>query len=100
MCHGGLTGAILGGLVLASGVKPSIHVAVVSALMFFAIIFAIRNLLPQQVDAEKMAEKYDLLNTVGSDFHGKTKPRIKLGFTECNGNEQAIYEMLKEVMPV
>ncbi len=48
---GGLTGAMLGGLVLASGVKPSIHVAAVSALMFFAIIFAIRNLLPQQVDA-------------------------------------------------
>ena len=33
---------------------------------------------------ERMAEKHDLLKTVGSDFHGKTKPSIKLGHIGCH----------------
>jgi predicted metal-dependent phosphoesterase TrpH len=45
---------------------------------------------------ERMAEKYNLLKTVGSDFHGKTKPSIKLGHTGCHRAEQALYNILKE----
>ena len=45
---------------------------------------------------ERMAEKYNLLKTVGSDFHGKTKPSIKLGHIGCHSAEQALYNILKE----
>jgi len=31
----------------------------------------------------EQAEKYNLLKTMGSDFHGKTKPSIKLGTMVC-----------------
>lgn len=53
---GGLLGATLGGIVLAYGVKPSTHVIAVSVLMFPAIIFAIRNLLPEQADTTPLKE--------------------------------------------
>lgn len=46
---GGLIGATLGGIVLACGLSPSIHVVTVSCLMFPAIIISRRNLLLQQV---------------------------------------------------
>lgn len=39
---------------------------------------------------EKQAAKYHLISTVGSDFHGKTKPRIKLGSVSCKGQEEKI----------
>ena len=45
---------------------------------------------------ERLADKHDLLKTVGSDFHGKTKPSIKLGHTGCDSTEQALYNMLRE----
>lgn len=45
---------------------------------------------------ERLADKHDLLKTVGSDFHGKTKPSIKLGHIGCDSIEQALYNMLKE----
>lgn len=41
---------------------------------------------------EKQAEKYNLIKTIGSDFHGKTKPTIKLGGIE--------YEKLDELYEV
>ncbi len=53
---GGLLGATLGGIVLAYGVKPSTHVIAVSVLMFPAIIFTIRNLLPEQADTSPLKE--------------------------------------------
>jgi predicted metal-dependent phosphoesterase TrpH len=40
------------------------------------------------------AEKYDLIKTLGSDFHGKTKPSIKLGGVECENSEEEIYHLL------
>lgn len=45
---------------------------------------------------EKMAKKHDLLKTVGSDFHGKTKPSIKLGHTICHSAEQELYDILRK----
>lgn len=40
------------------------------------------------------SEKYDLIKTVGSDFHGKTKPAIKLGGVHCDNAEEEIYQAL------
>lgn len=40
------------------------------------------------------AEKYGLIKTVGSDFHGKTKPAIKLGSVHCDNAEEEIYQVL------
>jgi len=37
------------------------------------------------------AEKYDLIKTIGSDFHGKIKPVIKLGAVNCKNLEEEIY---------
>lgn len=43
-----------------------------------------------------MAEKYNLIKTSGSDFHGKTKPAIQLGSVSCDNLEYDIYKQLKE----
>ena len=42
----------------------------------------------------KQAEKYNLIKTLGSDFHGKTKPSIKLGGVDCEHSEDEIYSAL------
>lgn len=42
------------------------------------------------------AEKYNLIKTIGSDFHGKTKPKIKIGSVECEESEEKLYEDLLE----
>lgn len=39
-----------------------------------------------------LAAEHDLLVTVGSDFHGKTKPAIQLGSVSCGGQDQQIYQ--------
>ncbi len=44
---------------------------------------------------KKMAEKYNVFVTCGSDFHGKTKPAIKLGTISCDNREEEIYSHLK-----
>lgn len=36
-------------------------------------------------------ELMELCSTVGSDFHGKTKPSIRLGSVSCNNMENDIY---------
>ena len=46
----------------------------------------------------RQAEKYDLIKTLGSDFHGKTKPSIKLGGVDCNNSENEIYQALMQKM--
>jgi len=43
---------------------------------------------------EIQAEKYGLIKTLGSDFHGKTKPSIKLGGVQCENSENEIYQEL------
>lgn len=42
----------------------------------------------------KMAEKYNVGITCGSDFHGKTKPSIKLGAISCNNREDEILSFI------
>lgn len=43
----------------------------------------------------KQAEKFHLLKTMGSDFHGKTKPAIRLGYMSCH-EEKDIYQQFKK----
>jgi 3',5'-nucleoside bisphosphate phosphatase len=43
----------------------------------------------------ELAEKFHLLKTMGSDFHGKTKPAIKLGSMHCQ-KETDIYHKIKK----
>ena len=45
----------------------------------------------------KMAKKYELLITQGSDFHGKLKPQIQPG-SIVSGMEEEIYKKLCERM--
>lgn len=47
----------------------------------------------------KQAEKFHLLKTMGSDFHGKTKPAIKLGYMSCH-EEIDIYQQFKKKLHV
>jgi len=42
----------------------------------------------------RQAEKYNLIKTLGSDFHGKTKPSIKLGGVDCQNSEEELYQSL------
>lgn len=50
---------------------------------------------PAQIEFySKQAEKYNLIKTLGSDFHGKTKPSIKLGDVNCENSEDKIYNSL------
>ncbi|MBI9048573.1 MAG: PHP domain-containing protein [Anaerolineaceae bacterium] len=41
-----------------------------------------------------LAEEYQLLSTVGSDFHGKTKPAVALGGVSCDEKDEMIYRAL------
>ena len=41
------------------------------------------------------AQEHHLLMTCGSDFHGKTKPAIKIGSVDCQDNEHAILQGLR-----
>jgi 3',5'-nucleoside bisphosphate phosphatase len=43
---------------------------------------------------QSMAAKYDLVQTVGSDFHGKTKPSIKIGNYIPDEGFKFLYESL------
>lgn len=43
----------------------------------------------------KQAEQFHLLKTIGSDFHGKTKPAIRLGSMSCH-EEIDIYQQFKK----
>ncbi|PNV61519.1 phosphatase [Clostridium sp. chh4-2] len=42
----------------------------------------------------EIAEKYHLIQTVGSDFHGKTKPAVRLGGTNCEELSFDIRELI------
>ena len=54
---------------------------------------------PEQIEFySKQAEKYDLIKTLGSDFHGKTKPSIKLGAVDCENSDDKIYRALIQKM--
>ncbi len=51
---------------------------------------------PQQIKYyQNMAQKYGLLQTVGSDFHGKTKPSIQLGRYIPDEGFKSLYEALQ-----
>ncbi|AGF56086.1 hypothetical protein B0P06_005655 [Clostridium saccharoperbutylacetonicum] len=47
---------------------------------------------------KEFALKNKLLLTCGSDFHGKTKPSISIGGTDCENNEELIISELKELI--
>lgn len=50
---------------------------------------------PEQIEFySKQAEKYNLIKTLGSDFHGKTKPSINLGDVNCGDSDDKIYNGL------
>jgi predicted metal-dependent phosphoesterase TrpH len=44
---------------------------------------------------KEFALKHKLLLTCGSDFHGKTKPSISIGCSNCDNNEEGIILALK-----
>jgi len=48
----------------------------------------------------KQAEKYNIVKTIGSDFHGKTKPSIKLGDVDCENSEDEIYNRLLQKLNI
>mgnify|MGYP002800014212 CR=1 FL=1 len=51
---------------------------------------------PEQIKYyRKKADDYHLAITCGSDFHGKTKPSIRLGTMDCGGEEDRIAEGLR-----
>ncbi len=50
---------------------------------------------PEQIQFySRQAEKYNLIKTLGSDFHGKTKPSIELGGVDCQNSEEELYQSL------
>ena len=44
----------------------------------------------QIIHYERMAKKFNVLSTIGSDFHGKTKPKIQMGSTSPEHAKQLI----------
>lgn len=44
---------------------------------------------------KEMGAKYDLIETLGSDYHGKTKPSIHLGQSEGHSDEGEMYRAIK-----
>lgn len=54
---------------------------------------------PEQIEFySRQSEEYGLIKTLGSDFHGKTKPSIKLGSVACQNSEEKIYQALIQKM--
>jgi hypothetical protein len=54
---------------------------------------------PAQIEYYKQAAlAHGRLLTCGSDFHGKTKPSIQLGSSQCEGREAEIIEALLQAM--
>ncbi|SCY56227.1 PHP domain-containing protein [Alkaliphilus peptidifermentans] len=47
---------------------------------------------------KEFALKHKLILTCGSDFHGKTKPSISIGYSNCENNEESIIAALKGVL--
>lgn len=47
---------------------------------------------------KEFALKHKLLLTCGSDFHGKTKPGISIGCSNCENNEEGIIKALKKAI--
>lgn len=55
----------------------------------------------EQVEFYKnFALKHNLFLTCGSDFHGKTKPSISIGGTDCEDNEDNIISSLRKFIKV
>lgn len=52
----------------------------------------------QMLFYKEFALKHKLLLTCGSDFHGKTKPSISIGGSNCENNEEGIMLVLKRVL--
>ncbi len=48
----------------------------------------------QKAFFKNIAEKKKIIKTVGSDFHGKTKPSIQIGNVEIQDSEDQMYESL------
>lgn len=46
---------------------------------------------------KKFAEEHGLLVTCGSDFHGKTKPSVAIGGSNC-GEEEAVISSLRSIL--
>lgn len=44
-----------------------------------------------------LARQRGLLATVGSDYHGKTKPSISVGAAECAGQGQMLYQLMMRI---
>lgn len=47
---------------------------------------------------KKFAWEHKLIITCGSDFHGKTKPSISIGGSDCENNEESIILELKNLL--
>jgi predicted metal-dependent phosphoesterase TrpH len=47
---------------------------------------------------KEFSQKHHLMITCGSDFHGKTKPNISIGDSDCENNEESIILALKEAL--
>ena len=47
----------------------------------------------------RQALKYHCIQTCGSDFHGKTKPSIRIGHIQRNIADEALYEQLMQRLP-
>lgn len=45
---------------------------------------------------KQMAKKYNISVTCGSDFHGKTKPAIRLGKIVCDEREEEIFSFIQK----
>lgn len=52
----------------------------------------------QMLFYKEFALKHKLLLTCGSDFHGKTKPSIAIGCSDCENSEESIISALKSAL--
>lgn len=57
-------------------------------------VYSSYHTLNQMAFYKEQVEKYSLLQTVGSDFHGKTKQAIDINSVQCNDQEEKIYHLL------
>jgi len=61
-------------------------------------VYSSYHSLGQVLFYKEFALKHNLLLTCGSDFHGKTKPDIHIGSSDCENNEDNIISALKRTL--
>jgi predicted metal-dependent phosphoesterase TrpH len=77
------------------GVNKELALDIIKAGLMGFEVFSSYHTPEQTAFYQALANEQNVWMTVGSDFHGKTKPQVRLGGVSCNDQEDQIYQQFK-----